>query len=154
MAYVARKIVSTVGLLLVSVALHGQNTRSATAGDQFPPLTHDDVLKDASSRDSFPISKYVIQGVVLDDQGAPVEGAALHIGRQLAYCNSSGQFLLRVSKRASYSFSVAAEESIANGVYQVISAPSEVHSESEESAVEVQVVVRRVPATQAKLYRD
>src|SRR6266498_2107048 len=112
------------------------------------------MVMNANSPDSFSISKYVIQGVVVDDQGAPVEGAALHIGRQLAYTDSSGRFLLRLSKRASFPFSIAPEEFITNGVYQVVSAPSEVHSESEDGATDVQVVVRRVPAPQAKLYRQ
>ena len=96
----------------------------------------------------------VIQGIVLDDQGAPVEGAALHIGRQLAYTDSSGHFMLRLSKQASFPFSIAPEEFITNGIYQVVSAPSEVHSESEDNATGIQVVVRRVPAPQAKLYRQ
>ena len=108
----------------------------------------------ASSPDSFSISRYVIQGIVLDDQGAPVEGAALHIGRQVAHTDSSGRFLLRLSKRASLPLSLAPEESVTNGVYEVVSAPAEVHSEPEEDATDVQVVVRRVPPPQAKLYRQ
>lgn len=112
------------------------------------------MVLNANSPDSFSISKYVIQGVVVDDQGAPVEGAALHIGRQFAYTDSSGHFLVRFSKRGSFPFSIAPEEFITNGVYQVVSAPSEVHSESEEGATDVQVVVRRVPPPQAKMYRQ
>src|SRR5881394_1042021 len=104
--------------------------------------------------DSFLVSRYVIQGVVADDQGSPVEGVALHIGRRVAYTDSSGRFLLRLSKRASFPFSIAPEEFVTNGVYQVLCAPSEVHSESEDGATDVQVVVRRVPTPQAKLYRQ
>jgi hypothetical protein len=108
----------------------------------------------ANSPDSFSISKYVIEGVVLDDQGAPVEGAALHVGKQVAYTDSSGRFMLRFSKRGSFLLSVAPEEFLTNGVYQVVSAPSEVHAESEEGAAEVRVVVRRVPPPQARLYNQ
>lgn len=108
----------------------------------------------ANSPDSFSISKYVIQGLVLDDQGSPVEGAALHIGKQVAYTDSSGHFMLRFSKRGSFPLSLAPEEFMTNGVYQVVSAPSQVNAESEESATDVQVVVRRVPPPQAKLYRQ
>jgi hypothetical protein len=106
----------------------------------------------ANSPDSFSISKYVIQGVVLDDLGAPLEGAALRIGKQVVYTDSSGRFMLRFSKRGSYPLSLAPEEFLTNGVYQVVSAPSEVHSESEDNAIDVRVVVRRVPPPQAKLY--
>ena len=110
-------------------------------------------MMNANSPDSFSISKYVIQGLVVDDQGAPVEGAALHVGKQVAYTDSSGHFMLRFSKRGSFPLSLAPEEFIANGVYQVVSAPSEVHTETEDSAIDVQVVVRRVPPPQAKLYQ-
>ena len=79
---------------------------------------------------------------------------ALNIGRRVTYTDSSGRFMLRLNKRASFPFSIAPEEFIANGVYQVVSAPSEVHSEAEDDATDVQVVVRRVPAPQAKLYRQ
>lgn len=112
------------------------------------------MVMNANSPDSFSISKYVIQGVVVDDQGAPVEGAALHIGKQVAYTDSSGHFMLRFSKRGSFPLSLAPEEFITNGVYEVVSAPSEVHAESEDNATDVQVVVRRVPPPQAKLYNQ
>jgi len=108
----------------------------------------------ANSPDSFSISKYVIQGLVLDDQGAPVEGAALHIGKQVAYTDSSGHFMLRFSKRGSFPLSLAPEEFMTNGVYQVVSAPTQVNAESEDNATDVQVVVRRVPPPQAKLYNQ
>jgi hypothetical protein len=108
----------------------------------------------ANSPDSFSISKYVIEGVVQDDLGAAVEGAALRIGKQVVYTDSSGRFMLRFSKRGSYPLSLAPEEFLTNGVYQVVSAPSEVHSESEDNAIEVRVVVRRVPPPQAKLYNQ
>lgn len=107
-----------------------------------------------NSPDSFSISKYVIQGLVLDDQGAPVEGAALHIGKQVAYTDSSGHFMLRFSKRGSFPLSLAPEEFMTNGVYQVVSAPSQVNAESEDNATDVQVVVRRVPPPQARLYNQ
>ena len=112
------------------------------------------LIMGANSPDSFSISKYVIEGTVLDDQGAPVEGAALHIGKQVAYTDSTGHFMLRCSKRTSFPFSIAPEEFITNGVYQVVSAPSEVHAESEDNASDVRVVVRRVPPPQAKLYNQ
>lgn len=88
-----------------------------------------------NSPDSFSISKYVIQGLVVDDQGTPVEGAALHIGKLVAYTDSSGHFMLRFSKRGTFTLSLAPEEFITNGVYQVVSAPSEVNAQSEDSTL-------------------
>jgi hypothetical protein len=102
----------------------------------------------SASSDSFSIAKYLVQGVVEDDHGLPVEGAALHIGKQVVYTDSSGHFLVRFSKRGPFPLSVAPEEFITNGVYEAVSAPSEVKAETDEAASEVEVVVRRVPPPQ------
>jgi hypothetical protein len=108
----------------------------------------------ANSPDSFSIAKYVVQGTVKDDQGMPVEGAALHIGKEIAYTDSSGRFMVRFSKHGPYPLSLAPEEFITSGVYGVVSAPSQVSAEPEDRVTDVQVVVRRVPAPQARLYRQ
>jgi len=107
-----------------------------------------------ANSDSFSIAKYVVQGVVMDDHGSAVEGAALHIGRELVYTDSSGRFMVRFSKRGPFPLSVAPEEFITNGVYEVVSAPSQVSAQPEDNASDVQVAVRRVPPPQAKLYRQ
>jgi hypothetical protein len=104
----------------------------------------------ANSPDSFSIAKYVVQGVVKDDQGLPVEGAALHIGKQVAYTDSSGRFMVRFSKRGPFPFNIAPEEFITNGVYAVVSAPSQVSAGSEDRVNDVEVVVRRVPLRASK----
>ncbi len=104
--------------------------------------------------DSFSIAKYLVQGVLKDDQGTPVEGAALHIGKEVVYTDSSGRFMARFSKRGQFALSVAPEEFITNGVFEVVSAPSEVRAETEDTVTDVQVVVRRVPPPQAKLYKQ
>jgi hypothetical protein len=110
------------------------------------------LIMNANSPDSFSIAKYVVQGIVKDDQGNPVEGAALHIGRQIAYTDSSGRFMVRFSKHGPYALSVAPEEFITNGIYGVVSAPTEVRAESEDTVRDVEVVVRHLPAPQAKMY--
>jgi hypothetical protein len=104
--------------------------------------------------DSFSISKYLVQGVVKDDQGLPLEGAALHIGKEVAYTDSSGRFMVRFSKRGPFPLHVAPEEFLTNGVFEVVSAPSETKAETEDHASDVQIVVRRVPPPQAKLQRQ
>src|ERR1700690_152449 len=98
-----------------------------------------------SSADSFSIGKYLVQGVVEDDQGVPVEGAALKIGKQLAYTDSSGHFIVRFSKRGPFALSVVPDEFINNGVYEVVSVPPQVKADREDDASDVQIVVRRVP---------
>ncbi len=101
-----------------------------------------------AQRETFSIAKYLVQGVVKDDHGDPVEGAALHIGKEVVYSDSSGHFLVRVSKHGPFPFSVAPEEFIANGVYEAVSAPGEVRAETEDAASSVEVVIRRVQARQ------
>jgi hypothetical protein len=101
--------------------------------------------------ETFSIAKYVVQGTVKDDHGDPVEGAALHIGKEVVYSDSSGHFLARLSKHGPFALSVAPEEFIPNGVYEAVSAPADVRAETEEAAANVEVVIRRVPPPQARV---
>lgn len=66
--------------------------------------------------ETFSIAKYLVQGIVKDDHGIPVEGAALHVGKEVVYTDGSGCFLVRLSKHGPFSVSVAPEEFITNGV--------------------------------------
>jgi hypothetical protein len=61
---------------------------------------------------------------------------------------------VRFPKRVPFPLSVAPDEFINNGVYEVVSAPSRVSPETEDNATNVQVVVRRVPPPPAKLYKQ
>jgi len=108
----------------------------------------------ANSPDSFSIAKYLVQGTVKDDQGMPVEGAALHIGKAVAYTDSSGRFMVRFSKRGPFPLSLAPEEFITNGVYEIVSSPAQVSAESEDRVTDVEITVRRVPPPQARLYKQ
>jgi hypothetical protein len=65
---------------------------------QYMALSQRGMAVNAVSPDSFSIAKYMIQGVVQDDQGLPVEGAALHVGKEVVYTDSSGRFQARFSK--------------------------------------------------------
>jgi len=108
----------------------------------------------ANSPDSFSIAKYLVQGTVKDDQGVPVEGAALHIGKAVAYTDSSGRFMVRFSKRGPFPLSLAPEEFITNGVYEIVSSPAQVSAEPEDRVTDVEITVRRVPPPQARLYKQ
>ena len=109
------------------------------------------LISNANSPDSFSIAKYLVQGMVKDDQSNPVEGAALHVGKQVVYTDSLGHFMVRFSRRGVFPLSVAPEDFITNGVYQVVSAPSQVRAEPEDTSSQVQVVIRRIPPPQAKM---
>ena len=108
----------------------------------------------AAQSETFSIAKYVVQGIVKDGEGNPVEGAALHIGKEVVYSDSAGRFLVRLSKHGPFAVSVAPEEFITNGVYEAVSAPAEVRAETEDAASNVEVVIRRVPTSQPNVSRD
>jgi len=103
----------------------------------------------SAQAETFSIAKYLVQGVVKDDHGIPVEGAALHVGKEVAYTDSSGRFQVRFSKHGPFRLSIAPEEFITNAIYEAVSAPSEVKAETEDTATDLEVVVRRVLHPQA-----
>ncbi len=100
------------------------------------------MASNAFSQDSFSIAKFVIQGVVKDEQGVPIEGAALHVGREIAYTDSSGRFQVRVSKHGPYAISVVPDEFLTNVAYEIVSAPAQVRAELDTAASDVEIVVR------------
>ncbi len=102
------------------------------------------MIINARSADTFSIAKYVVRGTVKDDHGLPVEGAALRIGREPAYTDSSGHFLVRFARRGPFPLKVVPEEFLANVAYEVVSAPSEVKADSDDAASDIQIVVRAV----------
>lgn len=100
----------------------------------------------AVSQDSFSIAKYVIQGIVKDEEGMPVEGAALHVGKEIAYTDSSGHFQVRVSKHGPYGIVVTPDEFLTNAIYEVVSAPPQTRAEADDLAGEVVILVRHKTA--------
>jgi hypothetical protein len=101
----------------------------------------------AVSQDSFSISKYVVQGLVKDQQGLPVEGAALHIGKEIVYSDSSGHFEVQFSKHGPYALAVAPGEFLSNAVYEVVTAPAQVRADADDIASQIDIVVRHKPPT-------
>lgn len=99
----------------------------------------------ASQSETFSIPKYLVQGVVKDEHGNPVEGAALRIGKEVAYSDSTGAFLVRMKKHGPFPLSLVPDEFITNGVYEAVSFPSTVRAEAEQEASTVEIVIRRLP---------
>ncbi len=104
----------------------------------------------SSHSETFSIAKFLVQGVVNDDHGNPVEGAALHIGKEVVYSDSTGAFLVRMKKHGPFPLSVMPEEFITDGVYATVSAPSTVRADTDGDAVILNIVIRRVPSQQVK----
>ena len=97
----------------------------------------------ALPQESFSMAKYVVQGVVKDEQGNAVEGAALHVGKEIAYSDSSGRFQVRVSKHGPFALTVVPDEFLSNLTYEVVTAPAQVRADSDDAAQEIDIVVRQ-----------
>jgi hypothetical protein len=88
----------------------------------------------------------VIRGVVSDEGGSRVPGAAIVIDGDVAYTNSEGEFLVRKKKAKEYAFEVRPAEFLAPGTWEVVHAPAQVEAVPEAGATDVMVLVRRLPA--------
>jgi hypothetical protein len=93
----------------------------------------------------FDIGKFLILGKVTDEQGKPVEGAVVRVGKQEAISDREGRFELRNHKRQTDALAVPVADFITSYDYVVVRAPSEVTYSADEGAVpETTIVVRRV----------
>ena len=93
------------------------------------------------------MSRYVVRGRVRDEAGNPVEGAAVDVGGQLVYTNSSGEFFLRASHPQLFPLAVRTAEFLLPGEWQVVSAPAQVTAAEEEKSAAVDIVLRPAVAT-------
>jgi hypothetical protein len=96
------------------------------------------------------MARYVVRGAVRDEQGHAVEGAAVEIGGEVVFTNSTGEFFLRVGRPTRTSVRVLTGEFLLPGQWEVVSAPAEVEA-GPETGPGIAIVLRRpalVPATQ------
>ena len=93
---------------------------------------------------TYAFPKFLIEGVVKDDRGSPVQGAALHLGGEVVYSDEEGKFLLRTRKRHPCTLQVAPDEFMTAELFEVVQAPSTVWPELEASATPLEIVLRRV----------
>jgi hypothetical protein len=91
------------------------------------------------------MTRYVVRGTVRDEQGLPVEGAAVEIGSEIVFTNSSGQFFHRLGRPGRWPVKVVTAEFLLPGRWEVASAPSEAVAGSETGPGIV--IVLRHPAT-------
>jgi len=87
---------------------------------------------------------YVVRGHVRDESGAPIEGAAIHIGEETVYSNAAGEFQLRLSKPEHLALTVLISQFLTPLNFIVVSAPPAVTAMPEDSSPDVLVVLRLV----------
>jgi hypothetical protein len=90
------------------------------------------------------IQRYIIRGLVVDDAGSPVEGAAIDVGGSVVLTNSRGAFFVRVGRRSTQPLRVLLDDFLAAGPFEIVSTPVSVEAAEEEVAVPVRIVLRRV----------
>jgi hypothetical protein len=91
----------------------------------------------------------VARGRVVDPSGKPVAGAAILIGKTLAFSDSKGIFLVRVKTPGELPLQVSVDDFTAPGAFAVVSAPPKVRATREDVAQEYNIVVKRVPPESA-----
>ncbi len=88
------------------------------------------------------MARYVVRGTVRDDTGNPVEGAAVDIGGEVVFTNSTGTFFHRVGRPTRSAVTVLTGEFLLPGRWEVVSAPAEASAGSETSAG-IEIILRR-----------
>jgi hypothetical protein len=100
----------------------------------------------ASARPSF--SDHLVQGIVTDEKGAPVRGAAIRVDSDLVYTDSDGYFFVRKPKGRICRIEVATSEFLTPLPHMVVSAPEALEAQPEGRGSGAMIVVRPViPAT-------
>jgi hypothetical protein len=96
------------------------------------------------------LGRYVVRGVVRDEEGQPVEGAAVELSGEMAFTNSRGEFFVRVRRPQRYALTIPLDDFLLPGRWEVVTAPSEAIAESEDRAQAVEIILKRVrPAAPA-----
>jgi hypothetical protein len=93
------------------------------------------------------MARYIIRGTVRDESGNPVEGAAVQLGDDVVFTNSSGGFLLRVKRPNRYAVAVLPTEFLLPGQWEVVSAPADIVAADESRAGPVEIILRHPSTT-------
>lgn len=84
------------------------------------------------------LGKYLISGIVVDERGEPIEGAAVRVGRELMWTGANGTFQLSVKKNRPVLLAVITEEFTAPGLWVCASCPANAIPD-----LPVRIVIRR-----------
>jgi hypothetical protein len=90
------------------------------------------------------IGGYIVRGRVTDEAGAPIEGAAIHIGEKTVYSNAAGEFMLRLTKPQHLALTVIPQEFLNPLNFTVVAAPPTVTAQPEDSVADVLIILRPI----------
>jgi len=122
----------------------GATTYLYRAGGLFPSWG-------SQSDDAYRFPKFVVQGIVKDQENKPIAGAAIQIGNDVIFTDGTGRFMLRMKKHKTMEFAVIPSQFLTTGFFEVVQAPSSVSSEKEDQSQEVVVIVRRLTPQEARV---
>lgn len=91
------------------------------------------------------VKGYLASGRVVDEAGAPVDGAAIEVGGELVYTDSRGRFFVRRPSRDAVPVRVVLDDFLSGGTWEVVDAPAELRPAPDDRAVPAVFVVRRLP---------
>jgi len=102
------------------------------------------------SPESVSFAKYIVKGIVLDEEDKPVWGIAVQIdGHTTVYSDNTGQFYVRFAKRGDYPVMVHLDQSLSPFAYKLISAPGMAHADTDNLSKQIVIHVTRVIAISA-----
>src|SRR5688572_23697369 len=103
-----------------------------------------DVLTGATKPVEIRFERFIVEGTVVDEAGASVDGAAIAIGNATVFSDSRGHFFLRLPSNRVVSVRVALEEFITDGYYETVGVPASVRPTRDGQRAPIRVVVRRL----------
>jgi hypothetical protein len=104
-----------------------------------------------SPNDGYKFPKYLVQGIVKDQEGKAVAGAAVQIGNQMVFTDGDGRFLYRSKKHKEWQFAIVPSQFLISGFFEAVQVPPTVTTEKEDQAQDVIVIVRRLTPQEARL---
>lgn len=84
------------------------------------------------------VKGHEVKGRVVDERGAPVEGAAVRVGKALVFTDAAGYFMHRQRKSTASALAVDMEAFVASGEWECVSCPARA-----TPGDEIKIVVKR-----------
>ncbi len=91
----------------------------------------------------FQFDRFLVRGRVVDEEGNPVEGAAIRLGDETVYTNRRGEFFLRRPSAQALPLTVLPTDFLLPGTYETVSAPEQATPAREGHEQPVTIVVRK-----------
>lgn len=85
--------------------------------------------------------KYIVRGRVLDQDGSPIEGAAVMVGREELFTNAAGQWMTRTKNAKTVVLGVVLKDFLSPGEFAVARCPVEASPSKDET--EIMITVER-----------